>query len=512
MKIAVFADTHLNSAPGTPQVEVLKWALDTFEQSDAACAVFAGDITACGDIESCILVDKLLKNCKKEVFVVPGNSELRTPETECVAERLFAPVPGGVLVGDVRVLGINTSTDKILPAERKRLEKVGAENLVLYSHQDYWYLDADSKEFISAWLRERQKKGQKILYWFSGHSHGRRERDIEGVKCLTVRALDPDKCIGGPPEMVMFDTDTLEIESVEYTKDLFFNWSEAERKEFADSLGITLYKLKEDLRFAIDNGVKHLELRSVYDPDEETLNLIDTWRKTCGKTLSMHLSEMRWDAENEQVVALAHYDEIIETAVKLKTEFATVHPPYESCETMSTRGIAFDALADVMAEKLRPLYENGVTIVVENNHTKTGDSRKCEERKFGCGPMELYAWRNALNARLGKDACRLRFDIGHARNNIPVSQFCPLGSWYALGGQDFYTYHMHQTKMYPGSVMKNHFEIDGLDTGLVCFHGFMLAWRTGVLRHGPIILEIREDHKAPETYLYLRNLLMNGGK
>ena len=60
--------------------------------------------------------------------------------------------------------------------------------------------------------------------------------------------------------------------------------------------------------------------------------------------------------------------------------------------------------------------------------------------------------------------------------------------------------------------MKKHFEIDGSDTGLVFFRGFMMTRHAGILRHDPIIQEIREDHKATDTYLYFRQLLLKGGK
>ena len=55
--------------------------------------------------------------------------------------------------------------------------------------------------------------------------------------------------------------------------------------------------------------------------------------------------------------------------------------------------------------------------------------------------------------------------------------------------------------------MHNHYPITGLDDGLVSLHGFLWAWRTGVLRHSPVILEIRENHGAPSTWLRLRALL-----
>ena len=112
-----------------------------------------------------------------------------------------------------------------------------------------------------------------------------------------------------------------------------------------------------------------------------------------------------------------------------------------------------------------------------------------------------------MNRRLGGNACGLRLDVGHARNNAPITESCPLGEWYAQIGGLADAYHLHQTVLDAQGKMHNHYPITGLDDGLVSFHGFLWAWRTGVLRHSPVILEIREDHGAPSTWLRLRALL-----
>ena len=112
-----------------------------------------------------------------------------------------------------------------------------------------------------------------------------------------------------------------------------------------------------------------------------------------------------------------------------------------------------------------------------------------------------------MNRRLGGNACGLRLDVGHARNNAPITESCPLGEWYAQIGGLADAYHLHQTLLDAQGKMHNHYPITGLDDGLVSLHGFLWAWRTGVLRHSPVILEIRENHGAPSTWLRLRALL-----
>ncbi len=506
MKLAVLADSHVTCRTDTPQWAALEWAFDAMRNENADCALIAGDITACGDLDGAMLARRALDRCPVRWIATPGNSDMRTPDTASTVARLFASPPGGVRLGALRVVGIDASLGRITLTERARMNIQDRDStLILLSHQSHEQLDADSRTFISGWIRERVSAGQKIPYWFSGHTHARAQSEFEGVCCITPRALDPDKSIGGMPEMLLVDTDTGEIESREFTSGLFPEWSAAERDVFVENLGITCYQLKEDMRFCIDNGVPHIEWRGVCDPDSETLNLLSEWRRACGRSFSQHLSSLAWDEIHARTVGDDLLIRTADTAARLGANMVTVHPPYESIGVMRADSLAFDALADRMAEILRPLADAGILIMVENSHTRAGD--ESSNRRFGCTPLDVICWIDSLNARLGADKCALRLDVGHARNNAPVSEYCPLGHWYASVGARCRAYHLHQTCIDASNKMYNHFPITGLDDGLVSFHGFLWSWRSGLLQHGPLILEIREGNSAPQTYLRLRALI-----
>lgn len=161
-----------------------------------------------------------------------------------------------------------------------------------------------------------------------------------------------------------------------------------------------------------------------------------------------------------------------------------------------------------MAECLRPVVEHGIDILVENNHTSKGTPYDPLKSSYGCSPTELVGWRDALIERLGKGNCHLRFDVGHARNNMPVSEEYPLGKWYMLIGNEIKSYHLHQTVLDKvENCMKNHHPIMGLHNGLVSFDGFLWAWHCGILNHAPIILEIREGEGACTTWSRLQHIL-----
>ena len=463
MRIAVFADVHLGDSKRTPQRAALAWAVREIERCGADAAAVAGDLTACGSMYAAMRAKKLLRGVKVPLLTVPGNSDLRTPETAPVMERLWLAPEEGMCVGGVRVLGVDTARGTIDGRERARMEKIDASlPLILVSHQADTHVDADSRAYLADFLRRRN-----VLAWFTGHVHARVDTVFAGTRCLAPRALDPDKCEGGLPELLVLDTETGALESRVFDESLPCCWPWEKREALIESLGISLYSLKEDLAFCVENRVPHIEMRGVTEADAETRALLAAWRRNGGWTLSQHLTKLSWDAEKGCVSGVEKF----------------------------------------RAAEMRPLARAGVRIVVENNHTAAGTGANPALRRFGCTPFEILAWRDEMNRRLGGNACGLRLDVGHARNNAPITESCPLGEWYAQIGGLADAYHLHQTVLDAQGKMHNHYPITGLDDGLVSFHGFLWAWRTGVLRHSPVILEIRENHGAPSTWLRLRALL-----
>ena len=503
MRIAVLADIHLGDSERAPQQAALEWAVREIERCGADAVAIAGDLTACGSMRAAIRVRERLREVHVPVLTVPGNSDLRTPETALVMERLWLTPEEGIRVRGVHIVGINTSRGTIDERERARLERLDASTpLILVSHQADTHVDADSRIYLADFIRRRH-----VLAWFTGHVHTRVDKPFAGTRCLAPRALDPDKCRGGLPELLVLDTETGMLETRVFDEGLPRRWSREEREVLINSLGISLYSLKEDVAFCVENRVPHMEMRGVMEADEEVKGLLAAWRQTGGRTLSQHLTKLGWDAQRGCVSGLEKFRAVVRTALECGADMATVHPPEETVEAMEAGGSAFSMLADAMAQEMWPLARAGVRIVVENNHTVSGTGTNPALRRFGCTPFEVIAWRDEMNRRLGEKACGLRLDVGHARNNAPITQDCPIGEWYAQMGGQAEAYHLHQTVLDAQGRMHNHYPITGLDDGLVSFHGFLWAWKAGVLNHAPVILEIREAHGAPSTWLRLRALL-----
>lgn len=511
MKIALLADTHLSDLENTPQEEALDWALREVRELSPDACVWLGDITACGSPDAALRFLRKISEADCPSVVVPGNSDLRTKDTAPMMSRFLFNYPLGLFLGDLHIIGFDNARDKILPEERERLLRLQTgDRILLCSHEPVQYMDADSGEFIGRWIADLRRAGKEVLLWASGHRHVHQETELDGTPVVSVCALDLDKCRNGSAEILLWDSDTGLFEQREYPFDPRTEWSEEERQELADSLGITCYnrsKVERDMPFAIQNRVRHLEWRRIGEGD---LALLEQWRRAGGETFSLHMSALNYEngvIGGEELIRSA------KDAVRAGADMITVHPPQIPYADMRIGLPAFEATADAMAEAFLPVVEAGIDILVENNHTDHDTPDMPDRIPYGCSPIDVVGWRNALNERLGKNACHLRLDVGHARNNQPLSKAYPIGKWYASIGGETRAYHLHQT-VHDKTLnrMSNHHPILGWHNGFVAFDGFLWAWRKGILRHGPVILEIREGEGAPATWLRLRELLLGDGE
>ena len=509
MKIALIADPHLSDVENTPQEAVLSWALSELEALRPDACVWLGDITACGSPEAAMRFRKKTDALPFPSVTVVGNSDIRTPDTAPVLERFLSNYPCGLLVGDTRIVGVNTSHNCILPSERARLSRLAVnEDVLLCTHQSPKHIDADSVSFLSGWMTELKKNGHRVLAWAHGHVHVFWQKEFEGVPTISVRALDIDKNCGGNAHICLLDLDgsaALNVEQILYRRHDLESFDEEERREIADFLGVTCdnqTKVERDMPFAIERGIRHLEWRDIREGE---LPLLERWRRAGGQNFSLHFPELSLDERG--LVGWQAFKAHSASARTAGADMVTVHPPYLS-NVIMLKGNAFEQLADAMADALLPVAQAGIDILVENSHTQRGATDDTLKRQYGCTPAEVIGWRDALNERLGKGRCHLRLDVGHARNNEPLSQNYTLGKWYALTGADTRAYHLHQIGVDPRDYrMLNHHPIQGLHNGMISFDGFLWAWRCRLLTHGPLILEVREGDGACATWDRLHRIL-----
>jgi hypothetical protein len=127
MKIALIADPHLSDITTVPQEESLNWALDTISQLSPAACLWLGDITACGAEEAAVRFLNRVKGLPFPSVIVPGNSDLRTAATANALERILHTHLKGLTLGDLTIVGMNTSHNTIAPEERNRLSGLADE-------------------------------------------------------------------------------------------------------------------------------------------------------------------------------------------------------------------------------------------------------------------------------------------------------------------------------------------------------------------------------------------------
>lgn len=505
MKIALLADPHLSDLQNTPQEESLDWALYELERLRPDACVWLGDITAGGSADAAMRFLKKVERLPFPSVTVPGNSDIRSPESAPIMERFLSNYQKGLKLAGARIVGVNTSHNFIYENERERLQKLDIhENVLLCSHQSAKYLKGDSLAFLKDWIAGVEKKGYRVLAWVHGHSHVYREGEFEGIPTFSLCALDIDKNKGDAHFCMMSvnENDEPVLEEIRYCRGTLSRWNEAERQSLRDALGISCYHVEEDMAFAIEHKVRHLEWRSVH-PD--CLSLLEQWRQGVGESFSLHFPTPDWDGN--AVIGMEKFKQFADFAMLARADMITVHPPEISNEIM-LQTAAFDLIADAVADVLRPVVQAGIDVLVENNHTQQETPVDPLMRRYGCSPLEMVGWRNALNERLGKDACHLRFDVGHARNNEPLNEPYPIGKWYALIGSEIHGYHLHQVVVDPeAKAMRNHAPILGIHDGFISFDGFLWAWRDGLLKHAPVILEIRDGEGACETWKRLQSLL-----
>lgn len=512
IRIALVADLHLSDVTATPQEESFDWSVGALDRLAPDAAVWLGDVTACGSPEAALRFRERIDALPFPSLTVPGNSDVRTPATAPSLERFLSSHGSGLSVGGLTVIGANTAYGTLSESEQMRLAHLSVTGDVLFcTHHSPEDLDGESLDFLRLFFRALKYRGHRVLAWVHGHLHVYRRQEFEGVPAVTVRTLDLDKCEGGDAHVCLLtvDGEDLTFREIPYDRSTLPAWSAKERRELSDALGITCFdrtKVARDMPFAIENGVRHLEWRSI---KTEELPLVEAWRRAGGQTFSLHFPSLGIDGG--AITGLPQYAAYANDALCAGVDLVTVHPPHVPRGVLFSGG-TFDAFADAAAERLRPLTEAGVDVLVENSHTVAGAPRDPLSILYGCSPTDLLGWRNALRERLGAAHCHLRLDVGHARNNPPLAQPYPIGKWYALVGPAARSYHLHQIRFDKETHrLRSHYPITGIHDGFVAFNGFLWAWRSGLLCHGPIILEVREGEGACATWERLRGIVSESG-
>lgn len=467
MKLCLFCDLHLSQYRNTAQYDVLKWILDTVRENDFDVVLYAGDVTADGDAKVYREFVETMEKLPVPFLWVPGNSDMRTPET--VRELHACCSPLKTRVGEKMILAVNDADGTISDEAYEALSQAD-DTVVVFMHHPSYALRPEHREKMERW-----SKAHPEVTLFVGHKHlSKNEGNVHWLQ-----AADPDKAIGEPPCIAVFDTETKTLEK------RFYPFSMPQ--DVYDYFGISCYDPIKQIDFAIEKGLRCIELRPNFITLDQTQlkAKIDCWRKQGGENLSVHLPDVAWE---DGTVVSPNYAETLEKAKALGTNRFTQHVPQVSVREATAAVLKM--IADFIAAHFSKMPESCV-IGVENMHMRKGKDLPDDSRRYGYLPQETLEFMQLVRQRC-RQKVGINLDIGHARNNMPFSQTYPVGVWYGLVGQEIVGYHIHQVTNTENG-MENHVAITDIFGPMISLASLLESWEKGRVNHAPFIFEMRPE-------------------
>ena len=473
-KIAVICDMHLSEKKSI-QYAFLQRAVEHMRQDDIRTVICLGDMTSFGQLGAWELYKESMRDF--EHYDIMGNAEVRDLATrECLQEIL-----GTVKfkIGGRSVYGLNTSDREITLEDRERLCNIKDGDIILMHHAPQKLVD-NSRDWITELM---EHTAITVLH---GHEHCASECFSGKSRVIGFRALDPDKALGGFPSISYLEISDISIDQRECVFDITSNVMD----DLSNYFGLSCVDNHKDVRFAIENSVKYIELRcnaKDWQPDMELFPLLDEWRSKTAGYLSMHFPNLQW--ENGTLRGKKQWIEAIEYALLINADSLTIHPPRINNSEMYKGGEAWNELLNLYVDAVNHMPRN-VKIGIENIHVSKKDT--CDEyRPFGVIPEDVLAWIDAINEAVEcKERVGTVLDVGHARNNKSFAQKYPIGRWYDIMGNKTVAYHIHQViRMEKG--LKNHRPIENWFGPMINYTSFFWCWEHGLINHVPVFLEVK---------------------
>lgn len=474
MKIGFICDMHLPEDKLSSQFAFFKQSITQIKEENADMIITAGDITACGEWEAFENYKSVIGGFKS--FFVIGNSDVRDNDTK---DKFIAAAENfSINIGKRKLLGINTPYGQIEENDKECIQAL-SDGDILIMHHGLHRLDERSREFVENSVKE------KSLTIIHAHSHMRFDYEVGKTRVIGLRALDGDKSIGDFPCVTYFDITDADIsfyeKLIEVDKSIILD----AKKYF----GMSCVDNHRDVKYAIDNNVKNIELRcngADWYPDMTLLPLLDEWREKTGGYLSVHMPNVYW--RDEELKGEENWYKAVDYAKKVKADGLTIHPPRVKKFYMEKGSDVWNTFLNLYTYAVTHMNDN-VKIGIENLHMEKGEGDN-NMRAFGYTPMEVSSWIDAINEAIEKpQRVGHLLDVGHARNNGFVSEKFPISRWYNIMGNKTVAYHIHQVVPRENGL-SNHQAIEDWFGPVISYASFFYAWGEGILNHVPIFLEV----------------------
>ncbi len=464
-------------------------AVEKLKEDRVTDVISVGDITSFGEEE--VLLKYINAMPQKGHRLLIGNSDVRTPES---AEGILKHSKSfDENIGGARIVGINTPYAKIDGADREMLLTL-SDGDFLIMHHSVQGLEAESREFLTALC---QKCAITVIH---AHSHKIQDYMLGRAHVIGIRALDPDKSIGGWPCITYLDTESRKLEEV------LFDIEKDVTDDLKKYFGISCVDNHRDVKYAAENRVFGVELRcngKGWEPDMTLLPVIENWRACGGGYLSVHMPNLRW--RDGAMSGVDTWYNAVDYAKAVGAQGLTMHPPrVKKCD-----------MTDKVYDEFLKLYVYAVESVgadvrigIENLHMERGEDAASDECCFGYTPGEVSAWIDAINNAISMPGrVGHTLDVGHARNNGSISEEYPISRWYEIMGGKTVAYHIHQ--VVPGeNGMSNHSAIEKWFGPIISYASFFYCWEKNIINHVPVFLEVKGSESFDKSIKAFNEIFM----
>ncbi|MDP6778933.1 MAG: metallophosphoesterase, partial [Candidatus Latescibacteria bacterium] len=197
-------DLHLSDVTGTAAARSLEWVISLSKECRPDFVAVSGDMTTFGTAGSAQHLQRALDEIEVPVLFTPGNAELRSGSLGPL-ERLCTPERRMRVHGDLLVLLPDTSSGALPEHERAWMEQAAqahpkACRQVLITHYPTDRLAEACRVWLMRYVRDRN-----VELFVAGHTHRHCHRHHNGCLEVVSRGLDPDKAIGAPPGVSLFE-------------------------------------------------------------------------------------------------------------------------------------------------------------------------------------------------------------------------------------------------------------------------------------------------------------------
>ncbi len=491
MKIAFICDTHVPNGENSPQYAFLLRAIERIKEDNIDKVIHLGDVTAFGEKEGFEQYLRLTSGLKGSSYLL-GNSDVRDERTKDYILSMAKPLE--FIEGGKTFLGINTPFRTLTEQESEKILALKDGDVLMMHHSPLSLLEED-KKFFDIVLESKK------LTVIHAHTHKKSDTIYKNSRIISLRALDPDKSVGDYSCINYLDLSQAEISPQE----VVFSEKVEVLIDIKNHFGISCVDNVNDLTYALENGIKAVELRcnsAGWEPDYTLIPLIEKWRKKTNGYLSIHMPNLKFDGEN--IIGEQEWQKAVEYAVKINANGLTMHPPKIKKPELSKQ--LFDKFVSLYVYAVQNVNST-VNIGIENIHKSKNESDKdFSLLGFGYTPDDVNELIDAINERVGKERVGSVLDVGHARNNGKLSSIYPISRWYELMGKKIVAYHVHQVyKIADG--LKNHNAIEGWFGPLISYASFFYCWRKEIINKCPIFLEVKGAENYQKSIVAFEKLI-----